>query len=148
MEDNAGEMRRASTEAANGRSLVVKHFKHRIQLGDLEQILDALGKAHQLELSAAISDSGKARHHFSDAGAVDIGNFRQIQQELLVAFGRQFPDFVTERTGAFTQGNSPGRLDHGHITHLAGRQFCTHFCLLRTNRKLLKLIKRVTVTDV
>src|SRR5579864_1265826 len=74
-------------ERLNGRGFVVLHVEHRVELGDLKEIVDLLGEVQELQFAALVLGSGERADQFADAGAVDIVHVGQIQHDLLVAFG-------------------------------------------------------------
>ena len=68
---NAREMGRPQDgnllERLYGGSLVVFHVKHRIELGDLKQIVDLLGKVQQFEFAALVLGRGERADQFANA---------------------------------------------------------------------------------
>ena len=88
-------------EAADGGGIVVKHLKDGVELGDLQQVLDALGEVEQFEGAALVSDGGETGDELTDAGAIDVVHFGEVQENLLVAAGGKFADLLAEGGGAF-----------------------------------------------
>jgi hypothetical protein len=96
------------------------NFEDRIELGDLQEILDALGKVEELELTLLTGDGGVAVDEFADAGGVNVADFTEIQEELLVAGGDEVFDSIAEKGGAFAEGDAADRINDGDIANLAG----------------------------
>ena len=46
---------------------VVLHVKNRVQLGDLQQVMDFLGEIQQFEFAALVTHGGKSANQFADA---------------------------------------------------------------------------------
>jgi len=59
--DRSGDGQRCglAAEGADGRSLVVLHVKDRVELGDLQEVVDFLGQMQQLQLAALVADGGE-----------------------------------------------------------------------------------------
>src|SRR5512134_3063817 len=79
-------------EAANGVRLVIVRLEHREQLGDGQEIRDALRQAEQLKASALAADRRESADNFSKARAVDVRDVGEVQDELLVALQHQTVD--------------------------------------------------------
>src|ERR1035437_1980468 len=70
-------------EGADGRGFVVPDVEDGVELGDLEQVVDLLGEVEQLEFAARIPDRGEGADQFADAGAIDVADAFQVQQDVL-----------------------------------------------------------------
>src|ERR1019366_1503217 len=98
----------------------------RIELGDLQQILDAFGQVQQLQSSTLVGDGGETGDQFADARAIDIGDLAQIQQDLIIAFGDQVAQQIAQRTRPFAESNPAGNVHDCYVTYLPGVQFNAH----------------------
>jgi len=47
--------------------LIVPHIKYRVELGDLQQVMDLLGEVEQLEVAFLLAHSGEGADQFADA---------------------------------------------------------------------------------
>src|SRR5437763_14439265 len=106
-----------SGKAADCCGLVVMHLENGVELGYLQQVLDAFVQAQQLELAAMVGDGGEAGYQLTDSRAVDICNITQIQEYLLVAAGREVAHGVAERARPFSKSDSSAGIDYGHVTY-------------------------------
>src|ERR1700733_11557929 len=76
-------------------------FEHGVELGDLEQVLDSLGKAHQFELTPVVGYRGEPRDQLANSRAVNVGHLTEVEDDLLLALCRKVPDQVPKRARAF-----------------------------------------------
>src|SRR5262249_37285202 len=86
----------AGLKATDGLGLGIVGLEDRQELGDGEQGLDLLGKVDQLETAALAADGGVAAHDLAQASRVDVGDFRQVQQDLRLAGIHQLRDGIAE----------------------------------------------------
>src|SRR5579864_5453484 len=93
---NIGPALPALREASDRRGLVVVDLEHRIQLGDLQQVLHALIQPQQLQLSAMVGYGGEAGDKLADTGAVYISDVAQVQQQLLMSGRGQVANGIAE----------------------------------------------------
>src|SRR6185503_13330125 len=89
--------------------------EHGEQLGDREQIGDALGQVEQLEAAALSAHRGVGADHFAQARAVDVRDFGQVEHNLLVTLVDEAVDLVLEQFVAFAQGDLPFQVEHHHV---------------------------------
>src|SRR5262249_49401493 len=73
-------------ETAHGFALVVENLEHSGELGDLQQVVHAFGELQKFQRAAFAARRGVRRYQFGDAGAVNILDARQIQEDLLASF--------------------------------------------------------------
>ena len=102
-------------EAANGVRLVVVGLEHRQQLGDRQQVGDALGQAEQLEAAALAADRGEGADDLAQARAVDVRHIGEVQDELLVALQHQAVDLVLEELRHPPEGHLPLQVQDGDV---------------------------------
>src|SRR5579862_3652566 len=113
-------------EGCDGAGLVVLNVKDGVQLGDLQQIVDLLGQVQQLQLAALVADGGKRADQLTDAGAVDVADVAQVQQNLLLPFAQQVFDGVAQYDTALAQGDPPAQIDDGDAVNLPSACFHAH----------------------
>src|SRR5262245_15474189 len=102
-------------EAANGVRLVVVRLEHRQQLGDGQEVRDALRQAEQLQASALAADRREGPDNLSQAGAVDVGDVGEVQDELLVALQHQTVDLVLEDFVTLAEGHLSLQVQDGNV---------------------------------
>jgi hypothetical protein len=73
-----------------------------------------------------IGHGGVAGDELADSGAIDVGHFAQVQQQLLIPGGGHITDHVAERAGSFTQSNPAYGVNHRYVPYLPASQFYTH----------------------
>jgi hypothetical protein len=80
-----GKRRRRSRlfKAFYGVVLVLESFENRDQLGDAQQVLDFVGQVDDLDRAAGFFQSGVGADDLPEAGGVEIGDFGEIQNQLL-----------------------------------------------------------------
>jgi|SRR5271157_1881946 len=84
-------------------SFVVLDLEDGVELGDLQQVVNVLAEVHQLEMPALVAQRGVAAHELADAGAVDVADGREIQQDVDVVLACQLANDVAQDAGAFAQ---------------------------------------------
>jgi hypothetical protein len=114
-----------SGKTADGTSFIVVYLKDGIQLGDLEEIVDALGEIEELELAVLAGDGGEGVDEFADAGGVDVVDFAEVEEELFVAGGDEAADGVTHERDAFAEGDATNGVDDGDVADLTGSEAST-----------------------
>jgi hypothetical protein len=102
------------------------HLEDRVELGDLEQVLDPFGEAEEFELAVLAGDGGVAIDEFADAGAIDVADLAEVEQELFVPGGDEVADGIAEKRRAFPEGDAANGIDYGNVTDLAGCETSTH----------------------
>src|SRR5258708_29146524 len=113
-------------KAPRGGGFVFEYLDHRVEFGDLQQILDTLAQAKQFKLAAVIGYSCEAGNHFADSRAVDIRAVAQVYQQLPLAFGSQIADRIPKSACALAECDTACGIDYGYVAYLAGRQFNAH----------------------
>src|SRR5271170_5299656 len=76
-------------EGRDGGCFVVLDVEDRVELGDLEQVVDLLGEVQELQLAALVADGGIGADQLADARAVDVVDVAEVQQDKLGALGEQ-----------------------------------------------------------
>ena len=104
---------RLAGKGANGGRFVVLHVKNGIQLRDLQQIVNLFGEVQQFQFAALVTDGGEGADQLADAGAVDIANIPQVQQNLLLSFAEQVFDGIAQNNAAFAESDSSTQVDDG-----------------------------------
>ena len=93
-------------EGLDGGVLVVVDIEEGVELGELEEILDLGSGAEELEFGGVIARTGESAGELSDAGAVHVGDAREIQQDFSIAFLDEVANrFAQHHAAAGTEGN-------------------------------------------
>src|SRR4051812_12781332 len=93
-------------ERSHSRSLVVLDVKYRIELRDLQKVVDFLREVQQFQLATFLADGRECADQFADTGAVNVGHVSQVQQDLLFAFAKDFADGVSQDHAAFAKSDA------------------------------------------
>jgi len=113
-------------EGFDGGGFVVFHVEDGVELGDLQQVVHLLGEVEKLEFAALILGGGEGADQLADAGAIDVVDFAEIQDDLLVAFGEQVADGVAQGDAAFAEGDAAAAIHDGDSVHLPSAKFHAH----------------------
>src|SRR6478609_9260660 len=135
-------------EGFNRCSFVVLDIEDRIELGDLQQVVDFLGQVEQLQLAAFAPHGGKRAHQFADPGAVDISNVAQVEQDFFVPFADQVANGVTQYHAAFTQCDAAAHIHNSDALHLPIGCFHAHCASSSLAFAALRPVCLISVTSV
>src|SRR5208283_1208875 len=126
------DLSRASlVEGADGGGLVVPDVEDGVELGDLEQVVDLLGEVEQLELAAGVFDGGECADQLSDAGAIDVADLGEVEQDVFGALVERVVNAVAQGDAAFAKGDAATEVEDGDSVYLADCYFHAHvMCLL------------------
>src|SRR4051812_47444905 len=97
-------------ERPDRRSFVVFHVEDGVELGDLQQVVHFLRQVKQLQFAALIADGGERAHQLADARAVDVRDFAQVEQDLLIALRDQIADRIAQHHAAFAERDPPAQV--------------------------------------
>ena len=107
-------------EGLYGGEFVVLDVEDGVELGDVEDVLDFLGEVEEFEFAAGVADGGEAADEFSDAGAVDVVDADQIEDDFLLALGDEVADSVAEVVDFVTEYDAAGHIEDGDVGDFAG----------------------------
>ena len=123
-------------ERGDGGGFVVLDVEDGVELGDLEKVVDLLGEIEQLELAAAFLTRGEGADQLADAGAVDVADVSEVQQNVLGALGQRVANGIANRDTAFSEGDASAEIENGDAVDLAGlRLSCSCLSLLYLCRR-------------
>jgi hypothetical protein len=91
-------------------------LEHREQLGNGQQIGDPLRQAQELEAAPLTADRRERSNNLSQAGAVDVRNVREIQDELLSTLQHEAVDLVLQSLVTLAKGHLPLEVQDSHVT--------------------------------
>ena len=101
------------------------HIEDGEQTRDLQDVVHALGKVQQLQLSVCVFNRSVSADQLADPGAVDIVHVVQADNNLLLAAVDQAADRFPQQSAAFTQGNLAAEIKDCNVAYLsAGRLDC------------------------
>src|SRR5665213_2010204 len=133
----------------DGFRFIVENVEDGVELGDLQQVLDLLGQLQQLEGAAGVLDRRQGADQLADAGAVDVIDVRQIEEDLVGTLGQDVAYGVPDGYASLTQHNLstqiqdcdsvdfPARKLHAHSVSPLAPMFDQ--CKLRTRSQLAKV---------
>src|SRR6266404_6816970 len=104
---------------------IVEYFKDSKQLGDLEQIADALAQPRQFDRAPGAAGSREKRDQRSEPAAIDVIHFTQIQHHLRT-LGQQFFDGIAQAGRLFAEDYSTATIHHQHAIHLSSTHSQLH----------------------
>src|SRR5579859_3476146 len=120
-------MKQSFLERADGLGFVVPDVEDGVQFGDLQQVMDLLGKFEQLQLAALVANGSKRAHQFADTRTVNVGDVSQIQKNLLIAVRDQIAHRIAQHDAAFAERDSSAQVHHRHAIHLSRTGLHSHF---------------------
>src|ERR1051326_3517869 len=85
-----------------------------------------LGQLQQLEFTALIADGGKSAHQLANAGAVNVCDVAEVEQDLFLAFSDQVTDGVAQNDAAFAQSNASAEVHDRDPINLPSACFHAH----------------------
>src|SRR5262245_61301946 len=98
----------------DGSCLIVEDFKQGVKLGDPEQIKNATGYSHQLYAAAACSSGVVAFHDDAQSSAIEVRNFRHVEQEVAFTLPHQLLCRFQEPLRTVSDDDFPGQIDDGY----------------------------------
>src|SRR5690606_4282256 len=108
---------RRSLEALERVGFGLERLEHRQQLGDREEIGDALRQIDQLEAAPLAAHRGVGAHDLAETRAVDVRHALQVQKELLLPLMDQGVDLVLQQLVAFAQRHLALQVEHGDVAN-------------------------------
>src|ERR1700694_2522468 len=77
-------------------------------------------------MAALVGDRRVGGHQLADAGAIDIGNVLQIQQDLFVIRFHQIPKGIAQRARSLSESDPASYIDYRDVTDLTICQLYAH----------------------
>src|SRR5262249_41072535 len=107
----------------DGACLVVLDVEDGVELGDLEQVVDLASKVQELQFAALVFGCGECADQLTDAGAIDVGDIAEVEQDVFLAFGQEVAHGIAELDAAFAQGDTAAHVQNGDAVDLTSRDF-------------------------
>ena len=82
--------------------------------------MNFLGEIEELEFASGIAHGGKAANELSDAGAVDIVNTGEVEDDLLLARGDESADGIAKIADFVAENDSAMNIKDGDVSDFAG----------------------------
>src|SRR5512146_1482300 len=103
----------------------IEDFEDCGKLGDLQQVAHTRRKIRQLDRSVAAPCRSVKRHEDPDAGAIDIRNLREIQDDIR-GFGQKLLDVLTKGSTFVAEHDAANTVNNRDITQVAGCKLKRH----------------------
>src|SRR5260370_6852841 len=110
-------------EGLDRRRLVISYVENRIELSDLQQIVDLLGQVQQLQFATLVFHRGVGADQFADARAVNVVDVAQVEQDLLLTLREQVLYCVSQYYTASAQSDPPPPVHIGASLNLPSSRF-------------------------
>jgi hypothetical protein len=107
-------------EGSYGGEFVVFDIENGVELGDVEDVVNFLGEVEELEFASGVADGGEAADEFSYAGAVDVVDPDEVEDDFLFAFGDQGANGVTKSSDFVAEDNASVDVENGDVSDFAG----------------------------
>ena len=105
---------RALAERLDCFFLAVIYLKNGEQFCDLQEVAYSLSQSGQLDCAAAVSRGDVQRDQRTQAAAINVSDFRQIQHDP-AALRNQSSDTVAQFRGLLAENDSPGAIDYDNF---------------------------------
>src|SRR5882757_1588778 len=106
-------------EGFYGGEFVIFDVEDGVELGDVEDVLNFLGKAEEFEFAAGVADGSEAADQFSDAGRVDVIDVGEVEDDFFLAFGGELADGVAELSDFVAESDASVDVDDGYVADFA-----------------------------
>jgi hypothetical protein len=107
-------------EGADGGEFVVFDVEDGVELGDVQDVVDLLGEIQELEFASGVADGGETADEFSDAGAVDVIDADEVEDNLFLALGDEGADSVAEIANFIPKDDATVDIEDGDMSDFAG----------------------------
>src|SRR3990172_1906783 len=119
-------------ETLDGFLLGIVRLEDREELCDREQIVNPLRQVQQLELTVLAAHGGVAANDLPQAGAVHVGNIRQIQDDSLGPVLDQLIDLLAQQLVTLSDQHLSLQIQNGDAVHCSFINFHRYEFLLDT----------------
>ena len=106
-------------ERLYGGEFVIFDVEDGVELGDVEDVVDFLGEVEELEFASGFADGGEAADQFSDAGAVEVVNIGEVEDDFLFALSYEIVDGGAERADLGTEDDAAVNVEDGDVGDFA-----------------------------
>ncbi len=88
--------------------------------------MNLLGEVEELQFTAGVAHGGEAADKFSDAGAVEVVDAVEVEDDLFLALGHQAANGIAERVDFFAEDDTSGDVEDGDVSDFAGGYLQRH----------------------
>src|SRR5450755_2381906 len=113
-------------EAFYGIGFVGVNVEYRVELGDLQKVFHFFGQVQKLQFAAAIFDGGEGGDHLSDAGAVDVVDVAEVDQQFGALFVQQAANGFADQGATFAESNFAAEVDYRYGSRVTKCALQTH----------------------
>src|SRR6266496_1593509 len=103
-------------EGSDGGKFVILDVEDGVELGDVEDVLDFLGEVEELEFASGVAHGGEAADEFSYAGAVDVVDAAEVEDDLLLAISNKVADSVAEVADFIPENDAAIDVEDGDVS--------------------------------
>ena len=107
-------------EGSHGGEFVVFDVEDGVELGDVEDVVNFLGEVEELEFASGVADGSEAADELSDAGAVDIVDAHQVEDNSLFAFRDEGANGVAKGSDFVAEDDASVDVENGDVSDFAG----------------------------
>jgi hypothetical protein len=113
-------------EGLYGGVFVVGDVEDGVETSDLHQVVDFIGEVEKLEFAALFAHGGKGADQVAQAGAVDVIDFAEVEQDFFVTFGQEASDNATKGGALFPEDDFASDVDDRDVAHLSNAGHHVH----------------------
>jgi len=110
---------RGSVKAVKRGGFVRLDVENREEPGDLQDVVHSPAEIHQLQLAARAADGRVGPDELADAGAVDIVDIVQVEEDFAMSLLDQVANHVPQGCAGLAERDPAAEIDHGDIANLA-----------------------------
>jgi len=110
----------------DGAGFVVVDIENGVELGELEDVLDLLGKVEELEAGTLVFGSGVGADEFAKAGAVDVVHVAEVEQDALRALADQVTNGLPQLHTPLAESDSPAKVQDSDSVQFTGSDSKCH----------------------
>jgi hypothetical protein len=105
------------SEASKRRLFVIEHIKNRKKFSDGEQLMDFARQIQKLQLPPAVDHRRIGTHQLTNAGAVDIADIGEVENNLFCSALQDIPYRVADRHRSFAQRDFAAAIQNFYIPY-------------------------------
>ena len=113
-----GGVLRGLAEAGQRGGFIRLYVEDHVEARDLQNVADAFREIDEFQLAARAADGRVRSNQLADAGAVDIIDVVQIEQDLAMPLVEQLADYPPEHCAAFAQRDFAAEIHHDDVARL------------------------------
>jgi hypothetical protein len=107
-------------EGFHGFEFVVADIEDGVKLGDIEDVVNLFAEIEEFEFAAGVADGGEAADEFADAGAVDVIDVGEVENDFRLAASQKIADGGAERVGFVAEDDAATDVEQDDVIDFAG----------------------------